>query len=65
MPPLTNEEVVDRLPIRVSGERIRKLLAAQVTDGKAESTALRDYEGNQLMEPLRQDCCALLRHDRH
>jgi hypothetical protein len=39
MPGLTNGEVVDRLPILVSGEGVLKLLAAPVTDGKAEPTA--------------------------
>ena len=38
MPSLTNGEVVDRLPILVSGEGLCKLLAAPVTDGKAEPT---------------------------
>ena len=39
MPSLTNGEVVDLLPILVSGEGACKLLAAPVTDGKAEPTA--------------------------
>ncbi|XP_076064446.1 uncharacterized protein LOC143038792 [Oratosquilla oratoria] len=39
MPALTNGEVLDRLPILVSGEGVLKLLAAPVTDGKAEPTA--------------------------
>ncbi|KAG0711005.1 hypothetical protein GWK47_021650 [Chionoecetes opilio] len=36
---LTNEGVVDRLPILVSGEGVEKILAVPITDGKAEPTA--------------------------
>ena len=39
MPSLTNDGTVDRLPIIVSGEGVLKLLAAPITDGKAEPTA--------------------------
>lgn len=39
MPGLTNGEVVDRLLILVPGDGVLKLLAAPVTDGKAEPTA--------------------------
>ncbi|KAG0721222.1 hypothetical protein GWK47_006496 [Chionoecetes opilio] len=39
MPSLTNEGVVDRLPILVSGEGVEKILAVPITDGKAEPTA--------------------------
>ena len=39
MPALTNREVVERLPILVSGEGNCKLLPSPVTDGKAEPTA--------------------------
>ncbi|KAG0724209.1 hypothetical protein GWK47_000472 [Chionoecetes opilio] len=39
MPSLTNEGVMDRLPILVSGEGVEKILAVPITDGKAEPTA--------------------------
>ena len=39
MPSLTNEGNVDRLPILVSGEGVQKILAAPITDGRAEPTA--------------------------
>lgn len=39
IPSLTNEGVVDRLPILISGEGVEKILVVPMTNGKAELMA--------------------------